>query len=129
MQQSVPHDLKEIDRKILVALAAGNNVPSNLAEQFDVSRQWISQRLQQMESADYVRNIGRGVYELRTENIPHADRETLGLENRPTQAEPNIDRVRVRRHLEAALAAAERGDRNELATRLQQALEELEDDA
>jgi len=64
MEQQMPHDMKEIDGKILDELAEGRNVPSNLAETLDVSRQWITQRLQQMESADYVTNVGRGVYEL-----------------------------------------------------------------
>jgi DNA-binding transcriptional MocR family regulator len=64
MQTVVAHELKEVDRKLLDELAKGRNVPSNLAESVDVSRQWATQRLQQMESAEYVRNVGRGVYEL-----------------------------------------------------------------
>ncbi|WP_197425386.1 hypothetical protein [Halobacterium sp. CBA1126] len=73
------HELKDIDERILEALATGRNVPSNLAEQLDVSRQWITQRLQQMESADYVTNDGRGVYELQPENIPTEQRDRLDL--------------------------------------------------
>lgn len=71
MAESVALDLKEIDEKILDALKRGReegrpwgrNTPSNLADEFDVSRQWISQRLLMLESADHVRNIGGGVYE------------------------------------------------------------------
>ena len=57
-------DRKEIDNKILDELHGGRNVPSNLADELDVSRQYISQRLKLLEAADHVENIGRGVYEL-----------------------------------------------------------------
>ena len=83
MQNQVPHELKEIDDGILTILAEGRNVPSNLADRLDKSRQWITQRLQQMESADYVRNVGRGVYELQAENVPADDLDRLGI-NHPT---------------------------------------------
>lgn len=64
MPESVAHELKPVDEQILDVLHEGRNVPSNIADEIDVSRQWATQRLQQMESADYVRNVGRGVYEL-----------------------------------------------------------------
>ena len=54
----------EIDNKILDELHDGRNVPSNLAEELDVSRQYISQRLKLLEAADHVENVGRGVYQL-----------------------------------------------------------------
>ncbi|WP_238709282.1 winged helix-turn-helix domain-containing protein [Natronorubrum halophilum] len=57
-------DRKEIDNKILDELHDGRNVPSNLADELDVSRQYISQRLKLLEAADHVENIGRGVYDL-----------------------------------------------------------------
>jgi|AntDeeMinimDraft_4_1070355.scaffolds.fasta_scaffold10379_3 predicted transcriptional regulator len=57
-------DLKEIDDQILDLLAEGRNVPSNLADELDVTRQYIQQRLKLLEAADYVQNIGRGVYEV-----------------------------------------------------------------
>jgi ArsR family transcriptional regulator, cadmium/lead-responsive transcriptional repressor len=57
-------DLKEIDERILDELHDGRNVPSNLAETLDVSRQYVQQRLALLEAADHVENIGRGVYEL-----------------------------------------------------------------
>ena len=86
MSGKVAHDLKEIDEGILTVLARGRNVPSNLAEELDVSRQWINQRLQQMESADYVTNVGRGVYELQPENVPADDLDRLGIDHGPTVA-------------------------------------------
>jgi ArsR family transcriptional regulator, cadmium/lead-responsive transcriptional repressor len=57
-------DLKQIDERILDELHDGRNVPSNLAETLDVSRQYVQQRLALLEAADHVENIGRGVYEL-----------------------------------------------------------------
>lgn len=56
--------LKDIDEQILDVLASGRNVPSNIADETGVSRQYVQQRLQVLEAADYVENIGRGVYEL-----------------------------------------------------------------
>jgi len=71
MSEPVALELKEIDERILDHLSEGRNegrpwgrnTPSNLADDLDVSRQWVTTRLQMMESADYVRNIGGGVYE------------------------------------------------------------------
>lgn len=57
-------DLKDIDGEILDELTGGRNVPSNLADELDVTRQYIQQRLQLLEAADHVENVGRGVYEL-----------------------------------------------------------------
>lgn len=71
MQDSVAHELKEIDEKILDHLKEGReegrpwgrNTPTNIADDVDSSRQWVTTRLQMMESADLVENIGGGVYE------------------------------------------------------------------
>lgn len=71
MLKLVAHELKEIDEKILDHLKQGQdegrpwgrNTPSNIAEDIDSSRQWVTTRLQMMESADYFMNIGGGVYE------------------------------------------------------------------
>jgi len=63
-EQAMGLDRKEIDDRILGLLAEGRNVPSNLADELDVSRQYVQQRLKLLEAADYVENIGRGVYEL-----------------------------------------------------------------
>lgn len=54
----------DIDDQIIEELREGRNVPSNLAEQLDVSRQYVQQRLKLLEAADHVENVGRGVYEL-----------------------------------------------------------------
>lgn len=57
-------DLNDTDRAVLDILAEGRNVPANIGDELDVSRQYIHQRMKLLETADYVRNIGRGVYEL-----------------------------------------------------------------
>ncbi len=64
IRQLMGFDRKAIDNKILDVLSDGRNVPSNIADELEVSRQYIQQRLQLLEAADYVENIGRGVYEL-----------------------------------------------------------------
>ncbi|MGM0592463.1 MAG: winged helix-turn-helix transcriptional regulator [Halobacteriota archaeon] len=56
-------DLSKTDRAILDLLADGRNVPSNLADDLDLSRQHIQKRLKRLEEHGYVQNIGRGVYE------------------------------------------------------------------
>lgn len=58
------HEPSETDRKILDTLHEGRNIPSNIADDIGVSRQYVQQRLQILEAAGYITNIGRGVYEL-----------------------------------------------------------------
>jgi len=57
-------DLNDTDRLILDELHDGRNVPANIADELDVSRQYVQQRLRRLREHGYVRNIGRGVYEL-----------------------------------------------------------------
>lgn len=57
-------NIEDIDNQIAAVLADGRNVPSNIAEELNVSRQYVQQRLQVLEAGDHVINIGRGVYEL-----------------------------------------------------------------
>lgn len=68
-----PSALEPIDKQILDVLHEGRNSPSNIADVTDASRQWVHQRLSVLEAAGYVENIGRGVYELRTDPRPPAD--------------------------------------------------------
>ena len=58
------HEPSETDQKILDTLREGRNIPSNIADDIGVSRQYVQQRLQILEAANYIRNIGRGVYEV-----------------------------------------------------------------
>jgi len=57
-------DLRDVDHAILDALHAGRNIPANLADDAGLTRQYVQQRLKRLEEHGYVRNIGRGVYEL-----------------------------------------------------------------
>ena len=56
--------LNDTDLQLLECLAEGRNVPANIADELDFSRQYIQQRLKRLEEHGYVQNIGRGVYEL-----------------------------------------------------------------
>lgn len=57
-------DLNNTDRRVIELLTEGRNVPANIAEEIDVTRQYIQQRLKRLSEHGYVDNIGRGVYEL-----------------------------------------------------------------
>lgn len=65
MSITVPHELNRADRRILGALQAGVRNPSWIAEELDYSRQYVHQRLQLLVAAEYVENLGHGLYELR----------------------------------------------------------------
>jgi len=60
----VAHELNDADGRILDELASGRNLPQNLANELGYSRQYIQNRLQMLKAADYVENIGGGLYEL-----------------------------------------------------------------
>lgn len=65
---TMPHELNRADKRILRALEAGVRNPSWLAEELDYSRQYVHQRLQLLVAAEYVNNLGHGLYEL--EELP-----------------------------------------------------------
>lgn len=94
MESIMALDLKDIDGRILDELAAGRNVPSNLAEELDSSRQWIQQRLKMLEAAGHVENIGRGVYELVDD--PREDIDVAEGREPPAESEENIQDLRNR---------------------------------
>lgn len=64
MPIEVPHELNQADERILRELQAGVRNPSWLAEELDYSRQYVHQRLQLLVAAEYVENLGHGLYEL-----------------------------------------------------------------
>lgn len=64
MSITVPHELNRADKRILATLQDGVRNPSWLAEELDYSRQYIHQRLQLLVAAEYVDNLGHGLYEL-----------------------------------------------------------------
>jgi len=64
MPQTVPHELNPADKRILVELEAGVRNPSWLADELGYSRQYVHQRLQLLVAAEYVENLGHGLYKL-----------------------------------------------------------------
>ena len=62
--EQMPHETNEADRRILTELQDGRNLPNNLADDLDYSRQYVQNRLQIMNAAELVRNIGGGLYEI-----------------------------------------------------------------
>ena len=64
----MPHELNRADKRILQELEAGVRNPSWVAEELDYSRQYVHQRLQLLVAAEFVNNLGHGLYEL--EELP-----------------------------------------------------------
>ena len=65
----MPHELNRADKRILRELEAGVRNPSWVAEELDYSRQYVHQRLQLLVAAEFVNNLGHGLYEL--EELPN----------------------------------------------------------
>lgn len=117
MPESVAEpDLNDTDDEILVVLSHGRNVPSNLADEVDKSRQYIHQRLKLLETADYVRNVGNGVYELQPGEVPGDELDRLGITTE------DVSDLRAER--QAALEA--RDDAQARADRLADRVDDLE---
>lgn len=82
--EKVAFELKDVDKDIMDLLLEGRdeglpwgrNTPSNLASDLEISRQWATTRLQMLESAGIVENIGGGVYEFRED--PRGDSTNNG---------------------------------------------------
>lgn len=52
------------DQKIVAVLRDGRNLATNIANDTDLSRQYVSTRLAELADAGHVENIGNGLYEL-----------------------------------------------------------------
>jgi len=52
------------DEKICGVLRDGRNLATNIADDTDLSRQYVSNRLGELAEAGHVENIGNGLYEL-----------------------------------------------------------------
>ncbi|QLG47880.1 hypothetical protein [Natrinema halophilum] len=131
--------LDGVDGEILDVLQNGRNVPANIADEIDKSRQYTHQRLGLLEAAQHVQNVGRGVYELvddpRTDAEPEPDVDTLQeridtlesdlvdarkeiesykaeLSKRNEQLEGVPDRQELARTIEDLERACENGDGN-----------------
>ena len=68
--------LNETDKNIISKLEKGRNVPANIAEELDLSRQYVQQRLRRLEEHGHVKNIGRGVYEMIDDPRDHLNDES-----------------------------------------------------
>lgn len=73
MSTDMTHDLNTADAAILGVLTDGRddgvpwgrNLPKNIADELDYSRQYVQNRLQLLQASGYVQNIGGGLYEFR----------------------------------------------------------------
>lgn len=139
MQEHVAHELNDADEQILDQLHDGRNLPQNLAELLGYSRQYVQNRLQMLKAADYVDNLGGGLYELT--NDPRDDTADTLAENRrlrESTEQLKVDRDDLQDELDDAYEriheleeqnrqAAVNADRARKA--LGRALDELPDDA
>ncbi len=111
VSSKVAHELNDADEMILDELATGRNLPQNLANELGYSRQYVQNRLQMLKAADYVENVGGGLYELVD------DPRTEGQEN---------DVEALKRHVRAAGEAIEEQDVDALRRHVRAACEVLE---
>lgn len=109
----VAHELNDADEKIIDQLASGRNLPQNLANELGYSRQYIQNRLQMLKAADYVKNVGGGLYELVDD-----PRDNTG--------ENNVEELK--RHVRAASEAIEEGNDKELHRHVRAACEVIGDE-
>ncbi|SEH60890.1 Winged helix-turn-helix DNA-binding [Halopenitus malekzadehii] len=102
----VAHELNDADKLILDELAEGRNLSQNLANELGYSRQYIHNRLQMLKAADYVKNVGGGLYELvddpRGGDVGERQDELDQLRDRIVELEERIDEA-----FEAAEATVE----------------------
>ena len=55
------------DERIIEVLREGRNLATNIANETDLSRQYVSTRLAELADEGHIENIGSGLYELRDE--------------------------------------------------------------
>lgn len=72
-------NLNETDRGILTTLAEGRNSPKNIADALGHSRQYVHQQMKILATADYISNVGSGVYELVPAEIPDDVLDEIGF--------------------------------------------------
>jgi len=73
-------ELNDADQRILDVLLDGRDdnqpwgrqLPKNLAGELEYSRQYVQNRLQMLNAAGLVRNVGGGLYEITDEGIERA---------------------------------------------------------
>jgi len=150
MQPDVAHDTNTADERILESLLAGRNLPQNLADELDYSRQYVQNRLQMLKAADLVTKHGGGLYEITDDGRTEIDADTdearhpaearvqkleqrledLRAERDRLQDEldsnDGVDRQALRRAHADIESAAERGDKAMLEDALERAREEID---
>ncbi|XGI82756.1 winged helix-turn-helix domain-containing protein [Halorutilales archaeon Cl-col2-1] len=57
-------DLNQTDRRILDMLSEGRCTPNYIADELDLSRQHITNRLRRLEEHGLIEKVHRGLYEL-----------------------------------------------------------------
>jgi len=55
------------DEQICRTLREGRNLATNIADETDLSRQYVSDRLGELAQAGHIENLGSGLYELEDE--------------------------------------------------------------
>ena len=67
--------LRPADEKIVGVLKEGRNIAPNIATKTDLSRQYVTARLGELQDSGYVENLGNGLYELKeTPDFSEPDR-------------------------------------------------------
>ena len=66
-------DMRDADWAIVEVLSHGRNNAPNIAEETDYSKQYIRERLKRLSDEGIVINIGSGIYELVSEEVPERD--------------------------------------------------------
>ncbi len=73
LRMAEEEDLDELHWEIIEILREGRGTPSYLATRTGESRQLVSNRLRDLQMADIVKQIHRGLYELDPEEVPIRD--------------------------------------------------------
>jgi len=63
-------ELNDADRAILDTLHEGRNLPANIANEAEYTRQYVSTRLKRLREHGIVENLGRGLYEVVEDEVP-----------------------------------------------------------
>lgn len=124
--EKVAHELNDADESILDELTSGRNLPQNLANELGYSRQYIQNRLQMLKAADYVENVGGGLYQLVDDPREGVDQEGDVEELRERVAELEARIESGREWAEATLEAIESVNGDEAADNARATLAALE---
>lgn len=68
-------ELDDLHWEIIEIMQEGRATPSYLADRTEESRQLISQRLRDLQMADIIHQVHRGLYELNEEKVTEIDQK------------------------------------------------------